>query len=122
MCVGAKLVDGDGGPQQIQSMTPFQAVMGQGHLRGMSPGERTNVAATVGSGVRGAMGLVPMVGPAYQAASNAANGDYKGAALNVGAAVLGPVPRAFPLLLRSIAQAQDAGDIAGAAVGIGSNK
>jgi hypothetical protein len=66
--------------------------------------------------------MVPMLGPAYQAAIGVADGDYKGAALNAGAAVLGPIPRHLPMLIKGIAQAQDVGAIAGATVGIGSRK
>jgi hypothetical protein len=123
MCVGnIQRIDSGGAPQQISRPTPIQSLTGKGHLSGMAPDERTSALEVVGSGAKGAIGLIPVVGPTYQAVSAAKDGDYKNALLNGGSAVLGPIPRAFPLLIKTTAAGGDLLDVAGASVGIGNRR
>ena len=111
-----------GAPQQSSMQTPIQRLTGYGHLSGLSPSERTNVLEIAGSGVKGVTGLIPIVGPTYQAAADIKNGDYESAGLNASAAVLGPIPRALPGIVKMVASGKDWLDTSGSLVGIGNRK
>lgn len=71
--------EGDEPAGSIKGMTPLQNILGQGHLSGMPPEDRTMAMNGIGNLVNKANGMVPVVGPLYRTASALADGRVEDA-------------------------------------------
>lgn len=81
MCVAQnKQIDSGGAPQQINSLSPFQALLGRGHLSGMAPEGRTGGLMLAAEGLGASTKMVPIVGTAFNIGRDFKDGDYDSAA------------------------------------------